>query len=171
MSRITLDSSYQGELQRRIAEVARNVVEERTGIAEAARVITGLAFELGADADEVFGVVRGVEAETEAFPLGGARDRWSAAALAREDAARSGYESRVRGRMMESCAKLIHRFGGGEGSPVRVSSGLTNRITGSSGGSATGTPARDQFVRQSRGARMAGIGRVRAMDYKGGMVG
>jgi hypothetical protein len=113
MSRITLDSSYQADLQRRIAEVAREVVEECTGITEAARVITGLAFELGADADEVFSVVCGIESETTAFPLGGARERWSAVALAREDAARSGYESRVRGRMMESCAELMRRFAGG----------------------------------------------------------
>jgi hypothetical protein len=113
MSRITLDSGYQADLRRRIAEVARDVVEARTGITEAARVITGLAFELGADADEVFSVVRGVEAETESFPLGGARERWAAAALAREDAARSGYEGRVRGQMMQCCAELIRRFGGG----------------------------------------------------------
>jgi hypothetical protein len=98
------------ELRRRVVETATAIIDQSLGITAGARLLREYAFDLGAQWDDAFVVIVGVDSETDAFPLGSVRERWSPAALDREDRVRQEYEDRVRSRMNQACAELIRRY-------------------------------------------------------------
>lgn len=94
-----------------IVDIARAFLGGSVGVVQIARRINALSYELGLEGDELFRLFNSIDSETDAFPLGLARDQWRAEALLREDAARQIYEDRVRGVTRAACVELIERYG------------------------------------------------------------
>jgi hypothetical protein len=92
-------------------EAARAVLSGHLSIIAGSRLLVGYAFELGVENDPVFLDFRGIDSETDTFPMGDVRPQWSSAALAREDAERERYERQVRAVVQENCRVLIARYG------------------------------------------------------------
>ena len=84
---------YQRDLRRLIVETCRALISRQLGVVAAARQLVRLANELGVARDDDFLFFVALDSETDHFPLGSPRQGWSAAALAREDAAREKYEA------------------------------------------------------------------------------
>jgi len=97
-------------LRRRVVETATAILEGSLGVTEGARILRELAFDLAAQSDDCFAVIIGVDAETDAFPLGDVRAHWNPSALSREDASRQLYEESVRPRVNLACSQLIRRY-------------------------------------------------------------
>ena len=60
--------------------------------------------------DEDFAVFGAVASETDDYPIGAARMRWSPSALAREDAKIAEYEVAVSEQVLEACRNVLARF-------------------------------------------------------------
>jgi hypothetical protein len=54
-----------------------------------------------------FELLRGVDSDSDEFPVGSVRDMWSVEALKRQDREREAYESRVRDDVMAACRAII----------------------------------------------------------------
>jgi hypothetical protein len=63
-----------------------------------------------AEDDEDFLVFTGIESETDTFPLGDVRSRWSAEALAHSDAGRQATEARWREDAERASRSLIKKY-------------------------------------------------------------
>jgi hypothetical protein len=76
------------------------------------RRLAGLAHHVVADwtSDRDFVVFGAVASETDNYPIGAARMRWSLSALAREDAKIAEYEAAIREQVLEACRSVMTRF-------------------------------------------------------------
>ena len=97
-----------------VAETAEALIAGTLGPVDASRRLVGLAAELGALDDEDFLFFVELDSQTDHFPLGPARERWSAAALEREDRARERYETAVRDEALSYCRSLIAKYAANE---------------------------------------------------------
>ena len=110
MSPSTAFLTYRMSLYREILDVARGVLDGTVGIVEAARVLAGISFALGVEDEEPFLSFRGIDSETDHYPLGDVRARWNPNALAREDETRERYEAKIREGVEEHCRVLIAKY-------------------------------------------------------------
>jgi hypothetical protein len=97
-------------LHREILGVARGVLDGTVGIVEAARILVSISFALGVEDEEPFLTFRSIDSETDHYPLGDVRARWSPNALAREDGKRERYEAKIRAGVEEACRGLIAKY-------------------------------------------------------------
>ena len=111
MAVASTDPTYRAAVERRVVEASRAVLAGHLSITAGSRILVGYAFELGVENDPVFLDFRGIDSETDTFPVGDVRAQWSSAALAREDAERERYEGQVRAVVQENCRLLIARYG------------------------------------------------------------
>jgi|SRR5579862_8243238 len=110
MNRAKPDEPYRLALEHQIAEAARDLLGGSVSVTEAARRIIGPAYELGSALEEPFKTFLGIDSETDAFPLGTVRERWSPGALQRQDADRERYETIVRDRALKACREILRRL-------------------------------------------------------------
>jgi hypothetical protein len=110
MNRAEPDVPYRLALQHQIVEAARELLGGNISVTEAARRIIGPAYELGSALEEPFATFLGIDSETDAFPLGAVRQRWSPDALQRQDAERACYETAIRDRALEACREILRRL-------------------------------------------------------------
>jgi len=59
---------------------------------------------------EMFLPLRGVESETEEFPVGSVRAHWNPDALAKLDRELDEYLSRVEGLVLECCRRIVSNY-------------------------------------------------------------
>lgn len=104
--------AYRVSLYEEILAAARGVLDGTVGIVDAARILANISFVLGAENDEPFMSFRGIDSETDHYPLGDVRMRWNPDALAREDAKRERYEAEIRKGVEEGCRVLIAKYQG-----------------------------------------------------------
>jgi hypothetical protein len=90
-----------------LIEVLSDLLASRLGATEACRKVVALRHVLGEESNELFLPFVGVESETDTFPLGEVRSRWSLSALDREDAERTQYEQLCRPSLVEASEKLL----------------------------------------------------------------
>lgn len=102
--------TYRVSLYREILAAARGVLDGTVGMVDAARTLTSISYALGVENDEPFISFRGIDSETDDYPLGDVRARWNPAALAREDAKRERYEEEVRESVKEGCRALLAKY-------------------------------------------------------------
>lgn len=107
MTRAKPDEPYRLALQQQITAAARELLSGGISVTEAARRIIGPAYELGSALEEPFATFLGIDSETDAFPLGTVRERWSPGALQRQDAERARYETAIRDRALSACRELL----------------------------------------------------------------
>ena len=93
-------------------EAADAVVSGRLGIIEGCRRLRELGLDLVPDAriDNDFVVFDAVDSETDALPIGSARQHWEPAALHREDEKIEHAEAKYRDEVVAACRNLINRF-------------------------------------------------------------
>jgi len=99
------------QLHQLVADIAQGVMDGRICITEASRTLTRLAFRLGLEDEEIFIGFRGIDSETDTFPLGEVRALWNPLALLREDIERERYEAEVRESVVIDCAELVRKYG------------------------------------------------------------
>jgi hypothetical protein len=83
------------------------ILQGRLGITEGCRTIVALRGLLHEQSNDLFTPFVGVDSETDRFPLGSVRDRWSATALAREDLERVNAENHYRSWLIDAARKLL----------------------------------------------------------------
>jgi hypothetical protein len=103
---------YRQTLHDAVVETAQGVVAGSVGVVEAARRFMELTAELDALDDEDLQYFMELDSRSDGFPLGAARERWSATALEREDLDRRKFETSVRGDAVAHCRSLIARYTG-----------------------------------------------------------
>ena len=101
---------YRQTLHDAVVETAHALVAGSVGVVEATRRFMELAAELDALDDEDFIYFIELDSRSDGFPLGIAREQWSATALEREDLARRRYEDAVHGDVVAHCRSLIARY-------------------------------------------------------------
>jgi hypothetical protein len=79
----------------------------RLGVTEASRKVVAIRDALGELSNPLFIPFIAVESETDAFPLGEVRSRWSVQALSRMDAERESAEAFYRPQLIEACGPLM----------------------------------------------------------------
>jgi hypothetical protein len=110
MSKQQAQPDYRQSLHDAVVETAQAVVAGSLGVIEAARRFMELAAELDALDDEDFTYFIEIDSRSDGFPLGIAREQWSATALEREDLDRRRYETSVHGDAVAHCRSLIARY-------------------------------------------------------------
>ena len=110
MNRAKPDEPYRLALQQQITAAAQELLKGSISVTEAARRIIGPAYELGSATDEPFATFLSIDSETDAFPLGTVRERWSQSGLQRQDTERAQYELAVRDRALEACREILRRL-------------------------------------------------------------
>jgi hypothetical protein len=103
---------YRQSLHDSIVETAEGVIGRSVGVVEASRRLMEIAAELDAWEDDDLLYFQGIDSQSDAFPLGIARQQWDPAALVREDHARAQFEASVYANAVERCRSLIARYHG-----------------------------------------------------------
>ena len=101
---------YRQSLHASVVQTAHALIASSIGVVEASRQFMELAAELDALDDEDFLYFVELDSRSDGFPLGVAREQWSATALEREDLARRKYEECVHGEAVTHCRSLIARY-------------------------------------------------------------
>jgi hypothetical protein len=112
MSPTRSNLDYRETLHSSVVEAAEAVVAGKLSAIEASRLLVGLAAELGAVNDADFRFFLSLDTETDHFPLGTSRERWSTTALRREDAIRRRFEKSVTVEAMACARNLIEKYAG-----------------------------------------------------------
>jgi len=112
MSNSIPQPDYRQTLHDSIVGTAEGVIGRSVGVVEAARRFMEVAAELDAWEDEDLLYFQGLDSQSDAFPLGVAREQWDPAALVREDHARAQFEQSVYAHAVEHCRALIARYHG-----------------------------------------------------------
>src|SRR5580698_8434326 len=88
MSNEMAQPDYRQSLHDSIVATAEGLIARSVGVVEAARRFMELAAELDAWEDDDLLYFQDIDSQSDAFPLGIARQQWDPAALVREDHAR-----------------------------------------------------------------------------------
>ena len=102
-----MNSDAPGKQWQARVEVLEGLVSGAVGITDGCRKVVALGHALDESSNELFLPFVGVDSETDRFPLGGVRERWAAAALAREDKERLATEENYRSFIKDACEKLL----------------------------------------------------------------
>jgi hypothetical protein len=92
---------------RSVVDTLESFQAGRLGVTEASRKVVAVRDALGELSNPIFDTFVAVESETDAFPIGDVRQRWSSAALSRMDAEREATEEHYRPFMLEKCEALM----------------------------------------------------------------
>jgi len=93
-----------------IIRVARGILDHSIGVVAGARLLSALRFRVSAENDPDFLTFTGIDSETDRFPLGEVRSRWSSEALARFDDERLTAEGHWRESAERACVSLIQKY-------------------------------------------------------------
>jgi len=97
--------------RQKIGSIARDILEARISIIEAARQIALLRHGIGVDrADPDLLLFVGIDSDTDHLPLGDVGVHWAPEALARKDLEIAQAEAFYRDRVFEVCSRLVARF-------------------------------------------------------------
>lgn len=110
-----LDLERQSALRSQCSEVCQSVVVGKIGLVEGIRSLVSLSFELECEDEEPFLSFRGIDSQSDHFPLGECRNLWDNEALAREDASRVMFERDFMEKVVADCNEIIQRFERAEG--------------------------------------------------------
>ena len=102
---------YLRVVRQRLVEAAEAYLCGAASLTETSRMIVNLAHELDDAPDDVLDDFRAIDSETHVFPIGRARELWSAGALARSDAEREAYEATVAAEFAPMCRRVAAAFG------------------------------------------------------------
>lgn len=93
-----------------LVEVASAMLAGDMNLIEGVRQICSLRFAVGDPENEVFLVIRGIESETDTFPLGQPRSSYSQEYLQRMDAEMQSYLAAATDDIRQACQEIIQAF-------------------------------------------------------------
>jgi hypothetical protein len=99
--------AQEAENWRALIEVLNALLSERISLTEGCRRVSRLASDLDQRSNKLFLPFVGVDSETDRFPLGEVRTRWSPEALVREDQERARIEDHYRSFVANACTALL----------------------------------------------------------------
>jgi hypothetical protein len=91
--------------------LAKKMLEGEIDLIEGVRRINALRFEVGEPDSEPFMAIRAVDSETDHFPLGSVRERYSPEALRRVDVEMENYLLEASEDIRRACDQIIRVFG------------------------------------------------------------
>ena len=109
-AQITNDHEWRASCSE-IVRVARGILDHSMGVVAGARLLSALCFRVSAENDPDFLTFTGIDSDTDRFPLGEVRSRWSSEALARYDDERLTAEAHWRKYAEGACTNLIQKYG------------------------------------------------------------
>lgn len=104
---MTRENSELQDVSRRLLETAKAVLDGNLGIVEGCRQLAGLGAVLDQPLPSSFDVLIAVDSETDDYPLGPVRDRYSVEALVRIDDEVERYVHSVRPAVLAACRDLV----------------------------------------------------------------
>jgi hypothetical protein len=90
-----------------LVDALRDIAAQRIGLTEGCERVVALRGRLSQTENDLFLPFVGVDSELHIFPIGIARESWSAEALAREDAKRIPAEQHYRPTILTAIEKLL----------------------------------------------------------------
>ena len=93
-----------------IVKCADDLLTGRIGVIAASRMLVPLGHEVRASDDADFVTFTGIHSESDALPAGPERERWSAAALARENPKIAEYEAQCRDTALSAARRLKEKY-------------------------------------------------------------
>lgn len=90
--------------------LARKIVDGEIGVIEGSRQMMAYADRLHAGDTEEFRIFCGIDSESDHFPLGRAREHWSANALREKDAEIKAFEDFYRACAVEAARKMLEKY-------------------------------------------------------------
>ena len=97
-------------LKSQCTEVCQAIIDESIGIVEGVRSLVSLSFSLECEDEQPFLGFRGIDSQSDHFPLGELREHWDKNSLAREDANRLEFERDFKEEVIADCREIIVRF-------------------------------------------------------------
>jgi hypothetical protein len=95
------------EARQRVAQIAREMLTGMTDLVSGCRSILLLRHNIGVTESPALDTISAIESETDDYPIGPAREAYSAELLKRLDAEIAEYLNRVRSVLLEACKELI----------------------------------------------------------------
>ena len=93
-----------------LVSTARAMISNEINLIEGLRKITSLRFDVGDPDNEVFLSIRGMESETDNFPIGAMRTNCSLEFLERMDREMANYLADAKDDILQSCRDIIATF-------------------------------------------------------------
>lgn len=93
-----------------LVKLANTMLADNINLIEGIRQICGLRFAVADPENEVFLAIRGIESETDTFPLGQARSNYSREYLQRMDVEMQGYLAESKNDILQACQKIVQTF-------------------------------------------------------------
>lgn len=93
-----------------IVAIAQSIINGQKNVVESLRKMLTLLHKTSYIDDEIFLPIRGVEAETDEYPLGDAREGYSKAYLQRQDEEMEEYLEKVRIPLIEACKNIVCKY-------------------------------------------------------------
>ena len=103
-------TEYINEKRRELLLVANSMLVGETNLIEGVRRICILRFAVEDPENEVFWAIRGIESETDTFPLGSIRTRCSPEYLRSMDDKMQRYLSEAQGDILQACREIVKAF-------------------------------------------------------------
>jgi len=98
------------EKRRELVAVANSMLAGEMNLIDGVRQICALRFAVEDPENEVFLAIRGVESETDTFPLGSMRANCSLGYLERMDSEMQRYLSEAQGDILQACQEIVKTF-------------------------------------------------------------
>lgn len=101
-------------LQKNVSEIvahAQSIIDGQKNTIESIRKIVNLLHKTPHRDDEIFFPIRGIESETDGYPLGNVRDNYASDYLKRLDKEAEEYLKKVHGPLIEACKNIVHKYG------------------------------------------------------------
>jgi hypothetical protein len=98
--------------RRAIADAARSFVDGSAHAVDVCRTILSLSVPAELEDGDELDVIRGVESQTEDYPLGDLREKYSPDYLRRVEAETEAFLARMRPALDDACRRLMSRLEG-----------------------------------------------------------
>lgn len=98
------------EKRRELVSIASSMLASETNLIEGVRQICALRFAVEDPENEVFLPIRGIESETDTFPLGSMRASCSQEYLKRMDSEMQSYLAEAQGDILQACRGIVKEF-------------------------------------------------------------
>ena len=98
------------EKRRELISIAASMLAGEMNLIEGVRQICVLRFAVEDPENELFLALRGVESETDNFPLGSMRESCSPEYLKRIDSEMQNYLANAQGEILQACREIVKAF-------------------------------------------------------------
>jgi hypothetical protein len=103
-------SEFIASKRRELVALAKAMLEDESNLIGGIRQICSLRFAIEDPENEVFMPLRGIDSETDHFPLGSSRSNHSEDFLRRADLELEKYLSEARGDILRACREIVRTY-------------------------------------------------------------